>query len=157
MMVLRPHSSKTIPALNKDEHEIHVNRLKRTEIDRDLIMKAKTIYSSYVDSENLFIQAFPNGEITEDFPKQDPNRISDTVREYQAETNRQEEHSEEFMEYSNIKVDAETITLTEFSLLGELPISEKSGILIKLWRIFWRELDTTCNLQNAKEESCSWY
>ena len=46
MLVLGPHSPKTIPGLNKDGHEIHVSGLKLTEIDRDIIMKAKSMYAS---------------------------------------------------------------------------------------------------------------
>ena len=98
---------------------------------REVIKNAESVYAHYVNSENLLIQAFPNEELKEEFPKEDPNRIPDTIREYKAETNRQEEHSEEFLEHPNPKVDAENITFREYSLLGELPISDKSGILIR--------------------------
>ena len=128
MLVLGPDSPKRIPALNKDGFEVQICRLKATEMEREVIKKAESMYANYVNSENLLIQAFLNGEITEDFPKAEPDRVPDTIREYQAETNRQEEHSEEFLEYPNLKVEADTITLTEYSLLGELPISDKSGI-----------------------------
>ena len=100
-------------------------------MEREAIQRAESMYARYVKSENLLAEEFPNGELLEDFPKQDPNRIPNTVREYQAETNRQEEHSTEFMEYPNIKVEGTDITLIEYSLLGELPISDKSGVIIK--------------------------
>ena len=66
--------------------------------------------------------------------------------------NRQEEHSEEFLDHPNLKVDAENITLTEYSLLGELPISNKSGILIRsmahlLASIGYNMKLTTCKRQ----------
>ena len=79
------------------------------------------MYAHYVNSENLPIQNFPNGKLTEYFPKEDQDRIPDTTREYQAEINRQEEHSEEFLDHPNLKVDAENITLTEYSLQRGTP------------------------------------
>ena len=87
-------------------------------MERETIQRAESIYARYVESEKLLAEKFPNGELLGDFPKQDPNRVPNTVREYQAETNRQEEHSTEFMEYPNIKVEGTDITLVEYSLLG---------------------------------------
>ena len=119
-------------------------------MEREVIQKAESMYASYVKSENLLDEAFPNGEMLEDFPKEDPNRIPDTVREYQAETNRQEEHSTEFMEYPNIKVEGTDITLTEYSLLGELPISDKSGVIIKTMAHLLASVGCTIQLSTCK-------
>ena len=130
LLVLGPESLNTIPALNKEGKEIQVRRITAAEVERDILQKAETTYANYVIGENLLLEAFPNEEHREDFPADDPNRIPDTVREYQGETNRQEEHSTEFMEYPNIKTNGPIITLKEYSLMGELPISDKSGVII---------------------------
>ena len=83
-------------------------------------------------------------------PKRRPSRIPDTVREYQAETNWQEEHSMEFMEYPNIKVEGTDIILTEYSLMGELPISDKSGVLVKTMAHLLASVGCTMQLSTCK-------
>ena len=151
LFVLRPESLYTISALNKDGMEIQVRRIKATEVEREVIQKADSMYARYVTGENLLVEAFPNREMLEDFPIEDPSRIPDTVREYQAETNRQEEHLTEFMEYPNIKVDGTDIVLTEYSLMGELPISDKSGVFVKTIAHVLASVGCTMHLSTCEE------
>ena len=93
LLALGPESINTIPALNKNGIEVQVRRIRTTEVEREIIQQAESMYSRYVRNENLHINESPNGEPLENLPNLDPDRIPNTVREYQAETNRQEEHS----------------------------------------------------------------
>ena len=52
------------------------------------------------------------------------------------------------MEYPNIKTDGPTITLKEYSLMGELPISDKSGVIIKTMAHLLASVG--CSMQLAK-------
>ena len=54
------------------------------------------------------------------------------------------------MEYPNIKVEADDITLTEYSLFGELPISDKSGIIIKTMGHLKASVGCTMQLSTCK-------
>ena len=54
------------------------------------------------------------------------------------------------MEYPNIKVEGTDITLTEYSLLGELPISDKSGVIIKTMAHLLASVGCTMQLSTCK-------
>ena len=82
MFVLGPTTATKVPVLNKAGVEVHVNRLKITEVERDVVKRAESIYASFVKSENILLEAYPNGELKEEFPEHDRDRVPDSVREF---------------------------------------------------------------------------
>ena len=131
MLVLGPTTSSKIVALNKTGREVHIRKLNLTKLERDVVKNAESIYSDFVKSEDILLKAYPNNELAEKFAEHENDRVPDTIREYQSETNRQEEHSEEFLEHPNIRINADKMILTEYSKLGELPITDQTDPLIK--------------------------
>ena len=130
-MVLGPTTSTKIVALDKRGKEVHVKKVNLTKLEREMVKHAGSVYSDFVKSEDILLRAYPNNELSENFPEHDNDRVPDSIREYQSETNRQEEHSAEFLEHPNIRVNADKMTLTEYSKLGELPITDKTNPVIK--------------------------
>ena len=131
MLVLEPTTSSKISALDKTGAEVYIRKLDITKLERDVVKKAESIYSEFIRSEDILLKAYPNKELTEKFPEHEHDRVPDSIREYQSETNRQEEQSEEFLEHPNIKSNGDKMILTEYSKLGELPISDKTDPTVK--------------------------
>ena len=153
MLVLGPTTASKLPVLNKDGIEVHVNRLKVTEVKRDVVKRAESVYASFVKSENILIEAYPNDQLKEEFPKPNPTKIPGTMREYQAETNRLETHSSEFLKFPNITVNAEAITFTEYSKLGELPFSDKTYALTRAMAYLLVTLGSAMQLIKCRKEA----
>ena len=75
------------------------------------------------------------------------------MREYQAETNRLETHSSEFLKFPNITVNAEAITFTEYSKLGELPFSDKTDALTRAMAYLLVTLGSAMQLIKCRKEA----
>ena len=80
-------------------------------------------------------------------------RRPSTLREYQAETNRQENHSSEFLRHPNCTVDAENITFTEYSKLGELPFSDATDALSKAMAYLITTIGASMQLTRMRKEA----
>ena len=153
MMVLGPTTPTKIPVLNTMGEEVHVNKINITEVERDVVKRAKSTYASFVKSEDILLKIYPKGELKEEFPEQDPNRVPDTVREFPAEINRQETHAEEFLAFPNIKVNAETITFSEYSKLGELPFTNKTDPVTMAMAVLLASLGCSMQLSFCKRRT----
>ena len=114
---------QTILTINKmgTVRRIHKSNLTKTE--KDTLAHLHRQYNNYNEAEATINQVFPNKEL--DKPRQTQEvTLPSTTEEYQNLFYRKERHITDFKKPSNITVDTDSITLTRFPLIGELPFTD---------------------------------
>ena len=110
--------------------QIKICRLNAVDIGQEAIKRAETAYASWTLSADLLREAYPDGELNEDFPRQDTNRLPMNMEGYQTETDPPEIMVTDFFKIPNITAGATAKTMKEFPALWELPFNKDTKVYL---------------------------